>query len=45
VQEFYIDSKKKIPRREYEKGLEIGGMFFNADLIKSVATEFNEIFK
>lgn len=40
-----MDVNKRIPRREHEKGLEIGGIFFEADCIKIVATEFNEMFK
>jgi len=44
VQEFYVDANKKIPRREHEKGLEIGGMFFDVDAIRIVATAFNEVF-
>lgn len=40
-----MDVKKKIPRREHERGLEIGGIFFEADSTKVVATEFNELFK
>ena len=44
VQEFYVDVNKRIPRREHEKGLEIGGMFFDVDAVTIVATAFNEIF-
>jgi hypothetical protein len=39
-----MDVNRKIPRREHEKGLEIGGMFFDVDAIKIVATAFNEVF-
>jgi hypothetical protein len=45
VQEFYMDVSRKIPRREHENGLEIGGMFFDVDAIKIVATAFNEVFR
>jgi len=39
-----MDVNKRIPRREHEKGLEIGGVFFDVDATKIVATAFNEIF-
>lgn len=45
IQEFYMDPRRKIPRREHEKGLEIGGMFFELECLRSVARMFNEIFR
>lgn len=39
-----MDVNRRIPRREYERGLEIGGMFFDVDAIKIVGTAFNEVF-
>jgi len=44
VQEFYIDPKKRIPRREYEPGLEVGGFFFQDSYVSDVANLFNQLF-
>jgi len=44
VQEFYFDVKKKIPKREFEKGLEIGGFFFNKQNVDVIVEIFNTCF-